>query len=432
MAGRSVTLRALSVLDAFGPAHRRLNLSEIAHRADLPLATAHRHVRELVDWHALERREDGTYQIGPRLWHLGLLSPMHADLREVALPHTQDLCAATSDTVHLAVRDGARALYVERLGGVRSVRVVSRPGGLLPLHATGVGKVLLAWAPPQVRREALAGAQRLTPHTVVDPARLAAQLSGIRRTGVAWTREEMALGASSLAVAVRGPGGGVVAAVGLVVPSTRPHPATGLRALRRRHHRDRRRARRPGIGWDPRRVPVAGSARHGGASPERSAVVAHDRATALSVQLTLTHQALRERLSALRQHLLSGSGDAPPTGSDPLRHCAAFCTALRGHHTGEDEGLLPALRREFPELAPTIDKLAEDHWLLAGILRRVEELAASAASVAVVVGELDGLAAIMDSHFAFEERRIAAAVDGLKASRDEVRAAQWSDTGATI
>jgi DNA-binding IclR family transcriptional regulator len=231
MAGRSVTLRALSVLDAFDPAHRRLNLSEIARRSALPLATAHRHVRELVDWQALERRHDGTYEIGTRLWHLGFLSPMHAELREISLPYLQDLCAATGDTVHLAVRDGTEALYVERLGGVRSVRVVSRPGGTLPLHATAVGKVLLAWAPVAVRDSVLDRPVRLTPYTVVEPSRLAAQLAEIRRTGAAWTREELVCGASSIAVGVPG-SGGVVAAVGLVVPSTRPNIWTGLTTLR--------------------------------------------------------------------------------------------------------------------------------------------------------------------------------------------------------
>jgi DNA-binding IclR family transcriptional regulator len=232
MARRSVMLRALSILGAFDPVHRRLNLTEIARRADLPLSTVHRHVRELVDWHALERREDGTYQIGTRLWHLGLLSPMHADLRELASPHLQDLWAATGDTVHLAVRDGIEALYVERLGGMRSVRVVSRPGGALPLHATGVGKVLLAWAPPDVGRRVLSRLQRITPFTVVEPARLSAQLADIRRTGAAWTREEMALGASSIAVGVSDGGGDIVAAVGLVVPSTRTNIWGGLPALR--------------------------------------------------------------------------------------------------------------------------------------------------------------------------------------------------------
>jgi len=73
------------------------------------------------------------------------------------------------------------------------------------------------------------------------------------------------------------------------------------------------------------------------------------------------------------------------------------------------------LRREFPELAPTIDKLAADHWLIAGILGQVRELlarAAGGADPAAVVGELDGLAAIMDSHFAFEESRIGAPSTG--------------------
>ena len=231
MTGRSITLRALSILEAFDAAHRRLNLTEIACRSELPLATAHRHIRELVDWQALERREDGTYQIGPRLWHLGLLSPMHAELRELALPHLQDLYAATGATVHLAVREGAEALYIERLGGVRSVPVVSRPGATLPLHATAVGKVLLAWAPADVQRATLARLRRLTPYTVVEPARLAAQLDEIRRTATASTREERGVGASSIAVGVTGTRG-VTAAVGLVLPSTRPNIWAGLTPLR--------------------------------------------------------------------------------------------------------------------------------------------------------------------------------------------------------
>jgi len=232
MDSRSVTLRALSILGAFDWAHRRLKLSEIARRSNLPLATAHRHVQELVDWHALERLDDGTYRIGERLWRLGLLSAVQVDLRETALPYLQDLCATTGDTVHLAVRDGVRALYVERLRGMRSVRVVSRPGGTLPLHATGVGKVLLAWAPPEIQQAVLAGPERYTPFTVVEPARLAAQIEEIRESGVAWTREELVIGASSLAVPVTGAGEAVIAAIGLVVPSPRQNIGAGLPALR--------------------------------------------------------------------------------------------------------------------------------------------------------------------------------------------------------
>ncbi|GAA4445179.1 hemerythrin domain-containing protein [Phytohabitans houttuyneae] len=155
-------------------------------------------------------------------------------------------------------------------------------------------------------------------------------------------------------------------------------------------------------------------------APDRKGhVVTHDRAAALSLQLTLTHQALRERLQLLRDRLASGGPATARDGADLRAHCTAFCAALDRHHTGEDGGLFPALRREFPELAPTVDKLAEDHWLIAGILRRVAELTARDADPATMVGELDGLAAIMDSHFAFEERRISAALDALKAPSGE-------------
>ncbi|GAA2879677.1 hypothetical protein Acy02nite_26190 [Actinoplanes cyaneus] len=101
---------------------------------------------------------------------------------------------------------------------------------------------------------------------------------------------------------------------------------------------------------------------------------------------------------------------APPDPADDLRaHCLAFCGALTTHHQGEDTGLFAALLRERPDLEPTIDKLVEDHGLITGILHRIAEL--STADPAKVGPELDGLAAIMESHFRYEERALAEALD---------------------
>jgi DNA-binding IclR family transcriptional regulator len=86
------------------------------------------------------------------------------------------------------------------------------------MHATGVGKVLLAHAPVDVRERVFAGLTRVTPHTITHPPLLAAQLARIRRDGVATTAEEMTLGACSLAVPVIRPSDAlVVAAIGAVV-----------------------------------------------------------------------------------------------------------------------------------------------------------------------------------------------------------------------
>ena len=147
-------------------------LTDIARRADLPLATAHRLVAELVAGQALSRCQDGSYEIGRRLWEIGLLAPVQRDLRELAQPHLQDVHRTTGETVHLAVRDGSSALYVERIVARTSTPVLSRTGARLPLHATAVGKVLLAHADDDLVDEVLARAQRVTTHTVVDARKL--------------------------------------------------------------------------------------------------------------------------------------------------------------------------------------------------------------------------------------------------------------------
>jgi DNA-binding IclR family transcriptional regulator len=134
-----------------------------------------------------------------------------------------DLHTTIRDTVHLAVREGLSALYVERISGRESVPVVSQVGSRLPLHATGVGKVLLAFAPPDVVDQALRSLTRQTRTTVVEHGRMRRELAEVRRRHYARTSEEMSAGAASLAVPVRveRPGGPVVvAALGIVVP---PH-----------------------------------------------------------------------------------------------------------------------------------------------------------------------------------------------------------------
>jgi DNA-binding IclR family transcriptional regulator len=208
--------RTLDVLGAFGPEHRVLRLTDLAARSGLTPSTTLRIVRRLEARGFLARRADG-YVVGRRTWDLGLLAPVQTELRDVAAPFLQDLQAATRATVHLAERDGDRVLYLDRLQGSASVPVVSRVGGRLPLHTTGVGKVLLAHAPAEVVGQVLAGLQRVTPYSITSPGLLQRQLAQVRREGFASTSGEMDVGNASVAVPVRGPDGDVVAALGLVV-----------------------------------------------------------------------------------------------------------------------------------------------------------------------------------------------------------------------
>jgi DNA-binding IclR family transcriptional regulator len=219
-AGTSVAQRLLAVIAAFDDRHRSLALTELAQRAGVPVPTAHRLVGELVGGGALERRDDGRYVIGRLLWEAGLLAGVQGRLNQVAEPFLSDVYAATLATVHLAVRDGDQVLYLHRLAGRATVPIVSTVGSRLPMHCTGVGKVLLAHAPRDIQAQVFANLVRVTPYTITRPAVLTAQLERIRREGVASTVEEMSLGACSLAVPIwKSSDNAVAAAIGVVVPT---------------------------------------------------------------------------------------------------------------------------------------------------------------------------------------------------------------------
>ena len=182
--------RAFAVLEAFTPGVLAWRCPRSPAAPRLPLTTTHRLLAELCAEGALEREADGTYRIGLRLWEIASLAPRGVPLREAALPFLEDLYEVTHENAQLGVREGRDVVYIERIAGRRAVGVLTRVGGRFPLHASGIGLVLLAHAPDRVRRAVLEGPlQRFTPYTVTDPARLERILSQVRRDGVAIVRE---------------------------------------------------------------------------------------------------------------------------------------------------------------------------------------------------------------------------------------------------
>jgi DNA-binding IclR family transcriptional regulator len=209
-----------AILNAFVPGENRLTLSEISRRTGLPLPTTHRLVGELVQYGCLEREDRRTYRIGVRLWELGSLAPIRGGLRELAMPFMEDLYEATHENIQLAVLAGTEAIVIEKISGRASVPIVTRVGGRLPLHPTGVGKILLAYAPQEhIDRVIEAGLVRYAPRTIVEPKRLLEDLEVTRSRGFSVTRDEMTVGAVSVGAPIFGPEQQVVAALSLVVDS---------------------------------------------------------------------------------------------------------------------------------------------------------------------------------------------------------------------
>jgi DNA-binding IclR family transcriptional regulator len=216
----TVTGRVLRVLAAFSAERPELGLTELSRRADLPLTTAHRLVGELAAWGALERGTDGRYRVGLRLWEVAALAPRGLGLRESAMPFLEDLYEVTRQNVQLAVLDGTEVVFVERISGRGAVNVITRVGGRLPLHATGVGLVLLANADRELQEQVLTSPlKRYTERTMCDPDELRWALAEVRRTGVAVSDRQIELISLSVAAPVHGPRGDVVAALSVVVPA---------------------------------------------------------------------------------------------------------------------------------------------------------------------------------------------------------------------
>lgn len=216
MSRDSVLSRAGAVLGAFDEFEPELSLAQLTARTGLARSTTHRLAAELTELGMLERTPRG-YRIGLRLWEIGELAPVSLVLRETALPHLLTLYAATGENVHLAVLEGVEALYVARLTGTASIPTLSRMGGRLPLHSTGVGKALLATRDEAwLARYYEAPLERETAFTVTDVRRLREELERARATGYATTRQEMTLGNVSIAAALPEVPGLPRAAVGVV------------------------------------------------------------------------------------------------------------------------------------------------------------------------------------------------------------------------
>ena len=129
------------------------------------------------------------------------------------------------------------------------------------------------------------------------------------------------------------------------------------------------------------------------------------------------HHRLREALRVTREAL--GHGDrAEPATRDLLLFCRGFCTALTGHHEGEDRELFPAIAAAHPELRDTLRHLEQDHSMIGYLLGGLQAAVDGAAGPAELDRHLEGIAAIMESHFRYEERRLLTVLERLDLEAD--------------
>ncbi|WP_457024740.1 IclR family transcriptional regulator [Geodermatophilus sp. SYSU D01119] len=217
--GDPVVDRAFALLAAFDAGRPSLTLGELARRSGIPTSSTLRLAGRLVAWGALERDAEGRFTVGLRLWEVASLAPRARGLRQVAMPFLGDLEEVTRQHVLLAVREGGDAVLLERLSAHAAIPVLYSVGGRLPLHSTGVGLVLLAYAEADVQEEYLSRPLLHEPErTPVSEAALRRMLADVRREGMAHFRRKVPRPIVSVAAPVFDAADRLAAAVSVVVP----------------------------------------------------------------------------------------------------------------------------------------------------------------------------------------------------------------------
>jgi IclR family acetate operon transcriptional repressor len=221
--GAQAVERAIAIISCFDSDVPDLGLGEIAKRTSLRVSTAHRIVRALVRGGLLAQDpRTEHYHLGPRLALLGQSAMARYGL-DVVRPQLEDLARATGEAASLGVRDGDDVVVVLRAESTQPLRFDRPHGARVPLHASAMGKALLAFAgaEPKATVADLGGLARFTPQTLVRRSDLVADLVTTRERGYSINREERHDGVCGVGAPVLDADGTARAGVAIQGPSHR-------------------------------------------------------------------------------------------------------------------------------------------------------------------------------------------------------------------
>lgn len=202
MTTASASEKTLLVLEA-ALTHSRF--TEVVEATGLAKATAHRILATLVDRQFVTVDHDGSYLPGPKVLSLAGRALARIDISAIAKPFVDELVTKSHCTVHLGVVNGDEIIYLIRADSDKPYLMPSRVGLAIPMHSTGIGKVVLSdYTDDELERYvARAGLPRRTAHTITTLAALRTEIADVRRRGYALDREENVPGLGCVAAPVR-------------------------------------------------------------------------------------------------------------------------------------------------------------------------------------------------------------------------------------
>ena len=184
--------RCLHLLRLFGQAPDGLRAAEVVKLSGLPTSTVYRFLANLETAGFLTLSNTAVYHLDIAALSLGQAALSQLNIRRLSLPYLKALNEHSHETVHLLVRQGLKAVYVEKLESPRLPNTISRIGISVQLYCTAVGKVLLAYLPTEVLTRVLPQIEPKshTPYTISNTQELQIQLRRVRKCGYSFDLEE--------------------------------------------------------------------------------------------------------------------------------------------------------------------------------------------------------------------------------------------------
>lgn len=215
--------RALSILERLAEADG-MTLTDLAQSVGLAPSTTHRLLTTLQQHRfAAFDEEYGVWVIGVGAFNVGNAFLRNRRIVTLGRPVMRRLMEDVGETVNLAVQDQNELVYVTQFESHAPMRAFFRPGRRAPMHASAVGKAMLAEMDEHRLTEVLhqKGMPRFTEKTIVDPAELRRELVRIRERGWAVDDEEHTVGMRCVAATIHNEHGEVIAGISLSGPSVR-------------------------------------------------------------------------------------------------------------------------------------------------------------------------------------------------------------------
>ncbi|MEX2262246.1 MAG: IclR family transcriptional regulator [Bryobacteraceae bacterium] len=232
----SAVARTLAILECLDSSRRGLNISELSRKLNIPKSSTHLIVLTLERLGYIHKRPDTrNYTLGLKAYGLGQGMMKNLSVSEVALPYMRVLVDQLQLPAHLAVPDGDQGVYIQKVDAPGLIKIDTYVGRRMDLHCTGVGKVILAFGPPETL-ERLAAKQvyiRHTRNTITSPRMLQREVGKVRRIGYAIDDEEEELAVRCVAVPVLDHTGRFIAALS-VTGTTIQIPASDIDSLANR------------------------------------------------------------------------------------------------------------------------------------------------------------------------------------------------------